>query len=149
MKKTITLIGINFYPEDTAIGIYSTQMVEYLNKKGYKVNVITGFPYYPQWKIKEEYQTKPKFIKENINGVIVYRYKQYVPKSPTFLKRIIHLSDFTIGSFINSLKINHTDVVITVVPFTSTIILGWFLKKRFKAKLWVHIQDFEFDAALQ
>ncbi len=147
--KTITFIGINFYPEDTAIGIYSTQMVEFLIQSGYKVNVITGFPYYPQWKIKEDYQNKPTFFTEIIEGVIVYRYKQYVPKKPTFLKRIIHLLDFTIGSFINSFKIKQTDLVIAIVPFTSTIFLGWFLKKRLKAKLWTHIQDFEFDAALQ
>ena len=115
--KTITFIGINFYPEDTAIGIYSTQMVEFLIQSGYKVNVITGFPYYPQWKIKEDYQNKPTFFTEIIEGVIVYRYKQYVPKKPTFLKRIIHLLDFTIGSFINSFKIKQTDLVIAIVPF--------------------------------
>lgn len=149
MDKTITLIGINFYPEDTAIGIYSTQMVKYLIQKGYKVNVITGFPYYPQWKIKEEYQNKHTFFKETINNITVYRYKQYVPIKPTFLKRIIHLLDFTLGSFINSFKIKQTDLVIAVVPFTSSILLGWFLKKRLKAKLWTHIQDFEFEAALQ
>ena len=39
--------------------------------------------------------------------------------------------------------------MIAVVPFTSSAFLGWIQKKRFNAKLWVHIQDFEFDAALQ
>jgi colanic acid biosynthesis glycosyl transferase WcaI len=77
------------------------------------------------------------------------RYKQYVPKAPTFFKRIIHLIDFTLGSFINLFKIKKCDLVIAVVPFTSSAFLGWIQKKRFNAKLWVHIQDFEFDAALQ
>ena len=149
MKKTITLIGINFYPEDTAIGLYSTQMLTFLAEKGYKINVITGFPYYPQWKVLDSYKNKPIFYKEIINNITLYRYKQYVPKNPTFLKRIIHLIDFSFGAFINSFKIKHTDLVIAVVPFTSTVLLGWLLKKRLKAKLWTHIQDFEFDAALQ
>lgn len=147
--KTITIIGINYYPEDTAIGLYSTQMAEYLAQKGYKINVITGFPYYPQWKITSEYLNKSKFYKEIYNNITVYRYKQYVPKKPTFFKRIIHLIDFTLGSLVNCFKIKKTNLVIAIVPFTSTIFLGWFLKKRLKAKLWVHIQDFEFDAALQ
>ncbi len=149
MNKTITLIGINYYPEDTAVGIYSTQMLEYLSQKGFKINVLTGFPYYPEWKIKNDYQNKPKFYKEVINNINIYRYKQYVPKKPTFLKRIIHLFDFTLGTYINSFKIKQTDLVIAIVPFTSTILLGWLLKKRLKAKLWTHIQDFEFDAAQQ
>jgi len=147
--KTITLIGINFYPEDTAIGLYSTQMAEYLVQKGYKINIITGFPYYPQWKITSEYLNKPNFYKEIYNNITIYRYKQYVPKKPTFFKRIIHLIDFTLGSLVNCFKIKKTDLVIAIVPFTSTVFLGWILKKRLKAKLWTHIQDFEFDAALQ
>ena len=35
------------------------------------------------------------------------------------------------------------------MPFTSSVFLGYIQKRRFKSKLWVHVQDFEFDAALQ
>ena len=28
LKKHITLISLNFYPEDTAIGLYSTQLAK-------------------------------------------------------------------------------------------------------------------------
>jgi colanic acid biosynthesis glycosyl transferase WcaI len=56
------------------------------------------------------------------------------------------LLDFTIGSFINLFKIKKTDVVLCVVPFIGCVIIGKFLAKLKGAKLWVHIQDFEFDA---
>ncbi len=148
-KKEITLIGVNFYPEDTAIGLYSTQMADYFEKQGHGINIITGFPYYPQWSIREEYCSKPKYLKEKKGNINILRYKQYVPIKPTFFKRVIHLLDFTFGSFFNIRKIKQTDIIIVVVPFTSAILLGWLLKRRTKAKLWVHIQDFEFDAALQ
>ena len=147
--KNITFIGLNYAPEDTAIGLYSTQWVDYLNAHGFKVSVITAFPYYPQWEIWEDYRSRSTFLKETSNDIKIYRYKQYVPKNPTFFKRIIHLLDFTFGSFINLLKIKECDLVISVVPFTSSVLLGYIQKKRFKSKLWVHIQDFEFDAALQ
>lgn len=147
MKKKITIIGVNYYPEDTAIGLYTSQLTDYLHKNNYEVSVITGFPYYPSWKINKEYQNKKTFLKENINGVHVYRYKQYVPSSPTFFKRIIHLLDFTFGSLINLFKVKNTDVVLCIVPFTSTVFIGKILSKLKKAKLWVHVQDFEFDAA--
>ncbi|MFT4802008.1 MAG: colanic acid biosynthesis glycosyl transferase WcaI [Flavobacteriaceae bacterium] len=147
MKKNITIIGINYYPEDSAIGLYTTQKAEYLVSEGYNVSVITGFPYYPQWEINSEYQSKKKFYKENINGITVYRYKQYVPQKPTFFKRIVHLLDFSFGTFINIFKIKETDVVLCIVPFIGSVLLGKILSKRKSAKLWVHIQDFEFDAA--
>lgn len=149
MKPNITLIGVNFYPEDTAIGLYSTQMIQYLEANGYTVSVITGFPYYPQWEIYEEYQSKPRFFHENLGTTKILRYKQYVPTKPSFLKRIFHILDFTLGSLLNIRKVEKTDLIICVVPFTSTLLLGWLLKKRTKAKMWAHIQDFEFDAAIQ
>jgi colanic acid biosynthesis glycosyl transferase WcaI len=144
----VLIIGINYYPEDTAIGLFTTQKAEYLVDNGYDVTVITGFPYYPQWKIREDYSAKPYFNKETINGVKVFRSKQYVPSNPTFLKRILHLVSFTFGNFVNLFRISKPDIVISIIPFTTSALLGWFLKIRFKSKLWLHIQDFEFDAAI-
>lgn len=148
-KKNITFIGLNYAPEDSAIGLYSSQWVEFLESNGHNVTVVTAFPYYPQWEVYKDYKLKPLFYKESMGQTTILRYKQYVPKAPTFFKRIVHLIDFTIGSFINLFKIKNCDLVIAVVPFTSSAFLGWIQKKRFNAKLWVHIQDFEFDAALQ
>ncbi|MBL85408.1 MAG: colanic acid biosynthesis glycosyltransferase WcaI [Winogradskyella sp.] len=147
--KNITIIGVNYYPEDSAIGLYSTQKAEYLSSKGFNVSVITGFPYYPHWKINKDYIDKNKFLFEEINGVKVYRYKQYVPENPTFIKRIKHIISFTKGSYFNLKKVEKPDLVISIVPFTSGILLGWLLKRKHKSRLWVHIQDFEFDAAFE
>lgn len=148
MQNRILIIGINYFPEDSAIGLYSTEKAEYLVSKGFDVTVITGFPYYPQWEIRDDYKSKPYLVKETINGVKVFRSKQYVPKDPTFIKRIIHLISFTFGNFINLFRVNKPDIVISIVPFTTSALLGWFIKKRYKSKHWVHIQDFEFDAAI-
>ena len=32
MRNNITLVGINFYPEESSSGLYSTQMAEHLPK---------------------------------------------------------------------------------------------------------------------
>ncbi|PWJ40931.1 WcaI family glycosyltransferase [Sediminitomix flava] len=145
----IAIVGINYAPEDSAIGLYSAQMAEFLIKKNHNVSVITGYPYYPQWDIWVPYKKKGSYLRENINGVNVFRYKQYVPKKPTFLKRLIHLVDFTLGSILNIQKIKSADIVISVVPFTSSIFLGKLISWKTGGKLWVHIQDFEFDAAFE
>jgi colanic acid biosynthesis glycosyl transferase WcaI len=150
VKKTeITFIGLNFAPEDSAIGLYSSEWVNQLESDGHNVTVVTGFPYYPQWSVFKQYKNKPRFLQEYIGGTKILRYRQYVPKAPTFFKRIVHIIDFTVGSLFNLFKIKKCDLVIAVVPFTTSAFLGWIQKKRFNSKFWIHIQDFELDAALQ
>jgi len=145
----ITIISLNFYPEDTAIGLYSTHMAEFL-AENHEVEIITTFPYYPQWKIHEEYKRKPFFVKEKKGNLFIYRTKQYVPSNPSFLKRVLLMVTFTLGAFLNIFRIkNKPDLVIAVIPFTSSALLALICKWIYKSKTWVHIQDFEFDAAIE
>ena len=67
MKKKITIIGINYFPEDTAIGLYTSQLAEFLYKNDIEVTVVTGFPYYPSWRINKEYASKTTFFEDNID----------------------------------------------------------------------------------
>ena len=69
MKNKITIVGINFWPEDTAIGLYTTQLANFYKEQGLEVNIISGFPYYPAWKINSEYKSKKNFHEESINGI--------------------------------------------------------------------------------
>lgn len=148
-NKIITFISLNYAPEDTAIGLYSTQMVDALIAAGAHVNVITAMPYYPQWKIQKPYDKEKKYVVEKKMDTTIYRYKQYVPIAPTFLKRILHILSFTYGSWRNLKKIKQTDLVISIIPFTTSAYLGNSHARKFNAPHWIHIQDFEFDAALQ
>ena len=122
-------------------------MAEFLREKEWQVTMITGFPHYPNWEIFEPYRTKPRYLHETIRGVEVLRYRHYVPKDPSFAKRIAHLLDFTGGSYFQLGKIQKPDVVLSIIPFTSTAWLGKKLARKHRAKHWIHIQDFEFDAA--
>lgn len=144
----ITIISNNYYPEDSGIGLYSSGMAEFLAKT-HNVKVISAMPYYPQWEIYSEYKDKPTFYRETINNVEVLRFKQYTPKNPTFLKRIFQMCHFFLGSIVNVFKIKKNDVVIVVMPFTISIILGRLVKLFKGGKLVVHVQDFEFDAAFE
>ncbi len=148
-SKKITIITANYYPEDTAIGLYTAQFSEYLASKGFAVTVITGFPYYPQWKIAADYQSKPTYFSEIINGIEVIRYRQFVPEKVSFIGRIKMMLSFLHGTIRNIKKINDTDLVLCIVPFTISVFPAYLLSKKAKAKLWIHIQDFEFDLAFQ
>ena len=56
---------------------------------------------------------------------------------------------FTWGGYRMLKKINKTDYVVAVLPYFTTAWLGGILKKRFGAKFWIHVQDFEFDIVKQ
>ncbi len=148
MKKNITIVTANFHPEDTAIGLYTTQFAEYLAVDN-EVTILTGFPYYPQWKIYSEYQEKENTVIEYFNNIKIIRSKQYVPEKVTLFKRLKMIFSFVWGTFNNKNKIKECDVVICLVPFTFSIFTAYKLAKQTNAKLWIHIQDFEFDLAFE
>lgn len=150
MKKTETIVIItgNYFPEDTAIGLYTTQFSNFLEKKGYNVKIITGFPNYPQWEIYEKYKNLPSFYSETVGNIEIFRYKQYIPKTVNFKGRVFMMLSFFYGLFLNLRKIKKTDLVICIVPFTISIFPSLLLAKKHRAKFWIHVQDFEFDLAL-
>ncbi len=150
MIKNITFITVNYAPEDTAIGLYTSQLAEFLVTKGFNVSVITGFPYYPMWKIPADYEDKPKFYEEYINGVKIFRYKFFVPENRNFFYRTLHILSFNFGNYFNLSKIKEADLIFCNIPFTTNVMLGLMLKRRLKnAKVWTSIKDFEFDAAYE
>jgi colanic acid biosynthesis glycosyl transferase WcaI len=147
-QKTITVISAFYYPEDTAIGLYTTQFSNYLKSKGYKVIILTGFPNYPQWKIHSSYLNYPAYYAEIIDGIEIIRYKQYIPEKVTFKGRVLMMTSLFYGTMVNLRRVKETDLVICIVPFTLSILPAILLAKIRKSKLWIHIQDFEFDLAL-
>jgi colanic acid biosynthesis glycosyl transferase WcaI len=141
----ILVYGLNFYPELTGVGKYTGEMGFWLAKRGYKVRVITSHPYYPKWKSEIRFH----YSKDLINGVEIFRCPIYVPNKYTGLKRLIHLFSFAISSFpIILFSITWRPTVIwTVAPTFFTSPLTLFIAKITNSKTWIHIQDFELDAA--
>lgn len=144
----IILYSINYKPELTGIGKYNGELCEWLVQQNHDVQVISGQPYYPDWKIFDGYSSL-KYKRDKIEGVTITRCPLWVPKSVTFLSRIFHLLSFAISSFFALLsKITFKpDIIIAVQPsllFSPAAIL---YSKLTGAKLLMHVQDFEFDAA--
>lgn len=151
MSKSILIIGINYAPEITGIGKYTSELANYLaNNRNYQVNVITGVPYYPQWKIYSGY--KNGFYVENIAGVKVCRCPLYIPKKPTGLRRLIQDLLFFASAFFYVtgliLKRKRVDIVFIPIPPFSIGLLGIYYRLFFwKTKVIYHVQDLQIDAA--
>jgi colanic acid biosynthesis glycosyl transferase WcaI len=146
----ILLYGINFAPELTGTGKYTAEMAAWLALRGHEVAVITAPPYYPQWKVHAGYSGK-RYSNEIWQGVEVDRAPLWVPAKPSGAKRLLHLASFAASSL--PLLIRHAmrrpDVMLVVEPALFCAPATWLLARLCGARAWLHIQDFEVDAAFE
>ena len=145
----ILIYGLNYSPELTGIGKYTGEMAVWLAARGHEVHVVTAPPYYPAWKIREDYRGK-MYRTERVPGrPVVFRTPLYVPEKPSGLKRIVHLFSFMLGSIPVMLReiFWEPDVVFTVEPTFFGAPLALLVARIAGATSWLHVQDFEVDAA--
>jgi colanic acid biosynthesis glycosyl transferase WcaI len=145
----ILILGINFFPEQTGIGKYTGEMGAYLASKGHHVRVVTAPPYYPHWSVQRPYNAW-RYQRETWQGVQVYRCPLWVPKNISGIKRILHLGSFALSSLpIVLMQLPwRPQLVICVAPALSSAPVALLLARACGAAAWLHIQDFEVDAAL-
>jgi colanic acid biosynthesis glycosyl transferase WcaI len=144
----ILLYGINFAPELTGIGKYTGEMAAWLAARGHEVRVITAPPYYPAWQVSPGYSAS-RYTTEQWQGVTVLRTPLWVPAQPGGAKRLLHLASFALGSLPVLLRqwAWRPDVVWVVEPPLFCAPAAALLAKLAGAQAWLHIQDYEVDAA--
>ncbi len=146
----ILVYSMQFWPEPTGIGKYSGDMAFWLARKGHEVRVICSAPWYPHWKVQEPY-SGARFQVEHVDGLRINRCPVWVPARPNGLTRIICLATFALTSLSASFRalIWRPDIVFSVEPPFFCLPAALTVAKLTGAKAWLHIQDFEIDAALQ
>ncbi len=145
----LLIYGLNYAPEPIGIGRYSGEMAPWLVARGHEVRVITAPPYYPAWKVGEGFSAAT-YAHGMEDGVTVTRCPLWVPRRRSGINRILHLMSFALtslpplawagGAF-------RPDIVLTVAPALFCAPGGWLVAKLSGAKAWLHIQDFEVEAA--
>ncbi|MDM0043540.1 glycosyltransferase WbuB [Variovorax dokdonensis] len=146
----VLLYGINFAPELTGIGKYTGEMAQWLAAQGHEVRVVTAPPYYPAWSVSPGYSARA-YRHESWQGVDVHRTPLWVPAKPTGLKRLLHLISFAIASGPALLAQWRwkPDVVWMAAPAFACAPGALALARLVGAPAWIHIQDYEVDAAFQ
>lgn len=82
-------------------------------------------------------------------GVGIVRCPHYIPTTPTGLRRIVHLASFALAALPAALLAlrKPPQVVVCIAPALLSVPVAWLAARLAGAKLWVHVQDFEVEAA--
>ncbi|MDO9405026.1 MAG: glycosyltransferase WbuB [Polaromonas sp.] len=144
----ILLHGINFSPELTGIGKYTGEMAAWLAARGHEVRVVTAPPYYPAWAVSPGYSATTWRL-ETWNNVAVWRCPLWVPPKPGGAKRLVHLASFALSSLPVMLRqvFWRPDLVWIVEPPLFCAPAAWATARLSGGKAWLHVQDYEVDAA--
>ena len=151
--RRILIVGLNYAPEPVGIGPYTQGLAEALTAEGAAVEVIAGQPYYPQWRPYPGYE-RLGWSQAVEHGVAVTRCPHYVPADPGALKRIVHLASFALAALFPALRRalrprgKRPQLVIVIAPALLSVFTGWIAARLAGARLWIHVQDFEVEAAL-
>ena len=145
---SLLVIGLNYAPEPVGIGPYTAGLCEALVKSGHRVTAIVGKPYYPQWRADPAYAGG--WLEAEENGVRLIRCPHYVPQDPTGIRRFGHLISFAIAALVPAVRIalrERPRVVFCVAPALLSVLAAILAAWLCGARLWIHLQDFEVEAA--
>lgn len=145
----ILVLGLNYAPEPVGIGPYTTGMAEALAAAGHTVTVVCGKPYYPHWKVDPAYRgTRARHSDES--GVKIIRLPIYVPREPNGARRLLHHASFaarSLPALLAEARRLRPDVIVAIAPSLFSASIARIVARATGAKLWLHVQDFEVDAA--
>lgn len=148
----ILLYTTNYAPELIGIGKYSSELAEWLSLNGHDVRVISTYPHYPSWRVWQSHNSWKCFYKiEFLKKVRIFRCPSLIPKNPFGLKRVFFYVSFAFSSL--PILLLHfywrPKLIILIEPTISCAPATIFFKFVSKTKIWLHIQDFELDAAFK
>jgi colanic acid biosynthesis glycosyl transferase WcaI len=138
---SILLIGINYAPEITGIGPYTTGLADHFARQGHSVRVITGLPHYPQWR-------RGQVSSNGSSNPSVSRHWHFIPRKPTALGRVVYEASW-LASGTRALVVSRPEVVIGVIPSLSGGVLAWLAGRKFGVPMGLIFQDLMGPAAAQ
>jgi colanic acid biosynthesis glycosyl transferase WcaI len=143
----IAVWGINYSPELTGIAPFNRALCEYLASQGHQVGAITGFPYYPVWR-KRDQDRGQWFRTEVLNGVVIRRCWLYVPTVVGPLRRMLHEASFVLVSLLRVLALPKPDLFVVISPPLPLGIAAWIASVIKGVPFVLHVQDLQPDAAV-
>jgi colanic acid biosynthesis glycosyl transferase WcaI len=138
MTVKILIVSMHYAPEAAGNAPYVTGFAEYLARFGNDVHVLTGMPYYPQWRVHREYRHR-MWRREWLNGVAIHRRRQYVPGNPSALRRALSEATHLATGLVGGSK--SANVVVGIIPTVADGLLASSIARRSSIPYGLVFQD--------
>jgi colanic acid biosynthesis glycosyl transferase WcaI len=142
----VHIIGINYWPEKTGIAVFATGRAEFLAAQGHQVTVCTAVPYYPEWRVADEYRRR-SCATETRAAVEIRRCPVYVPSRVTPVRRMLFEASFLASAFVRSLFCRRPDVLFIESPPLGLAVVAAFLSGLWRVPFVFQVEDLQPDAA--
>jgi colanic acid biosynthesis glycosyl transferase WcaI len=144
----ILLYTLYFSPDLIGVGKYSGEMANWFSLKGHDIRVVTAPPFYPSWKVKNGFKSYA-WTRSINQKIFIYRCPIWIPSKPNGIKRLLHLTTFILSSLPVMIKqiLWRPDLILVVEPSLFCAPTAIAIARLSGAKVWLHVQDFEVDAA--
>ena len=142
MKITkLVIITHHFWPENFLINEIALKF----KKKNIQTTVVTGLPNYPKGEIFKKYKKIQSLKRENFRGIKIIRFPIIPRKKGKFFDLVLNYFSYILSGIFFIKKINFKYefdhiFVYSTSPIT-TALLGIYLKKKYKKKLTLWVQD--------
>jgi colanic acid biosynthesis glycosyl transferase WcaI len=149
-RSKILLITSNFYPEESGIAVYSTDIASKVLKELTEVSVLTTLPHYPWWRIPSKFA---QFLpgKSNFNGLEIFRVSPFIPQKSSALGRARFEFSFWYQSMklLKKVNLKQYELVIAIMPTVSSGLLARSVSRRMGIPGVIIFQDISALGALQ
>ena len=146
-RRRLLVVGINYAPEHSGNGPYTTGLAEQFAAAGWDVTVVTGMPHYPAWRVDPAYRGRLT-VTEQRNGVTVRRRALFVPATQSAARRALYEASFLASAF-PIRGIDRPDAIVGIVPSLDDGILARLFAARFHTPYGLLFQDLMGPAAAQ
>lgn len=110
-KPGVLITGINYAPEVTGIGVYTTNLARGLARRDWRVTVVTGIPHYPAWR-----PASAPWSDVDDENVTVIRRPHFIPRQQSIARRAAYETSWLAACLPQVLRRQRIDVLLGVTP---------------------------------
>jgi glycosyltransferase involved in cell wall biosynthesis len=145
----LLILGMNYAPEVTGIGPFTTGIAEHFAKEGHSVTVATTFPHYPAWRVDPRYARGQRLLRRELErGVTVQRTWVYIPTRRSLPQRLLYDSSLAATTAAAVFGPRRANLIICVSPPLQLAVTALLIGRLHRAPVLLHLQDLVPDVAL-